>query len=226
MAPNSTKPKARVIVNTDESMKTFKQFVSSTQMSRVVRGGFPDRQFDVDFWQQQGDEAIFEAAWEMAGLAEEFKSSHVELKPDFKDLLRLLNQHQVMYLIVGGYAVMKYTEPFYTKDMDIWIDPSPENARRTYKALVEFGAPMADLTTQDLTPQHVVFQFGMAPARVDVMTSIDAVTFSEAWSHPVQTHLDDMPISIISLQHLIRNKEVANRDTDKIHLARLRKYGK
>ena len=107
-------------------MKTLNPFVPSTQMSRVVRGGFPDRQFDVDFWQQQGDQPIFEAAWEMAGLAEEFKGTHVELKPDVKELLRLLNGHQVMYLIVGGYAVMKYTEPFYTKDKDIWIDRSPE----------------------------------------------------------------------------------------------------
>ena len=126
-------------------MKTFKRS-DSTTMSRVVRGGFPDRQFDVDFWQAQGDEAIFEAAWEMAGLAEEFKGSNVELKPDFKDLLRLLNHHHVSYLMVGGYAVMKYTEPFYTKDMDIWVAPTPENAERAYAALVEFGAPMADLT--------------------------------------------------------------------------------
>ena len=108
-------------------------------MSRVVRGGFPDRQFDVDFWQQQGDEAIFEAAWEMVGPAEEFQGSNVELKPGFKDLLRLFNQRQVRYLVVGGYAVMKYTEPFYTKAMDIWVEPAEENAKRAYAALVEFG---------------------------------------------------------------------------------------
>jgi len=207
-------------------MKISDQFVASTRMSHVVRGGFPDRQFDVDFWQQQGDQAIFEAAWEMVGLAEEFKGSLVELKPDFKDLLRLLNQHQVTYLIVGGYAVMKYTEPFFTKDMDIWIDPSSENAERTYRALVEFGAPMADLTIHDLTQPKVVFQFGMTPARVDVMTSIDAVTFSEAWKQRVQTELGDIPISIISVQHLIQNKEAVSRDSDKIHVARLWKYGK
>ena len=85
-------------------------------MSRVVRGGFPDREFDVLFWQEQGDEAIFRAAWDMVELAEEFKGSDVdsdvELKADFKELLRLLNQKQVKYLVVGGYAVMKYTEPF------------------------------------------------------------------------------------------------------------------
>jgi hypothetical protein len=147
-------------------MKTPNQSVPSTQMSRVVRGGFPDRQFDVDFWQQQGDQAIFEAAWEMTGLAEEFKGTRVELKPDFKELLR----------------------PFTT-----W-----RNSRLSFSSV----------------------------ARVDVMTSIDAATFGEAWKHRVQTHLGDIPISIISLQHLIQNKEAANRDTNQIHLARLRKYGK
>lgn len=200
--------------------------VTPTSMSRVVRGSFPDRQFDVDFWQQQGDAAIFEAAWEMVETAEAFKAPHVELRPDFKDFLRLLNQHQVKYLIVGDYAVMKYTEPFYTKAMDIWVDTTPENAGRTYEALVEFGAPMADLTIHDLTQQHIVFQFGMAPTRVDVMTSIDAVTFNEAWKHRVQTNLDAIPISIISLEHLKQNKKATNRDTDRIHLGRLEKYGR
>ena len=206
-------------------MNADKQLAAAATMSRVVRGAFPDRQFDVDFWQQQGDEAIFEAAWEMVGLAEEFKCSNLELKPDFKDLLRLFNQHQVQYLIAGGYAVMKYTEPFYTKDMDIWLDSAPENAKRAYAALVEFGAPMADLTVHDLTQPHIVFQFGMAPARVDVMTSIDAVTFPEAWKNRVETHLSGIPISIISLPDLIRNKEAASRDTDRLHLKHLREHG-
>jgi len=171
-------------------------------MSRVVRGAFPDREFDVAFWQQQGNEAIFGAAWEMVVLAEEFKGSHVEL-----------NQNDVKYLIVGSYAVMKYTEPFYTKDMDIWIDASPENAQRTYRALTLFGAPLAD-------------QFGIAPVRVDVMTSIDAVAFDTAWQQRVQTLLSGIPISIISLPDLIRNKEAAGRDSDRLHLKRLRQYGK
>ena len=206
-------------------MSTLKHFAAAAPMSRVVRGGFPDRQFDVDFWQQQGGEAIFEAAWEMVGLAEEFRGSNVELKPDFKDLLRLFNQHQVRYLIVGGYAVMKYTEPFCTLDMDIWVESVAENAKRAYATLVEFGAPMADLTVHDLTQPRIVFQFGMAPTRVDVMTTIDAVTFPEAWKNRVETHLSGIPISIISLQDLIRNKEAASRDTDRLHLERLRKCG-
>lgn len=199
---------------------------TSVSMSRVVRGGFPDRQFDVDFWQAQGDEAIFEAAWEMAGFTAAFRGSSVELKSDFRDLLRLLNRYHVTYLLVGGYAVMKYTEPFYTKDMDIWVEPTPENAKRTYAALVDFGAPMADLTEQDLTQPHNVFQFGMPPFRVDVMTTIDAVAFADAWKNRVETQLGDTPLFLISLQDLIRNKEAASRDTDLVHLNRLRKYGK
>jgi len=206
-------------------MKTSKGPVDSTRMSRVVRGGFPDRQFDVDCWQLQGDRAIFSAAWEMVEFAEAFKGTHVQLRPDYKDFLRLLNKNEVEYLIVGGYAVMKYTEPFYTKDMDIWIDATPDNARRTYQALIEFGAPLSDLTEHDLTQQQIVFQFGMAPARVDVMTSIDGVDFSDAWKQRVRTELDDIPISVISLKHLKQNKQTSNRDSDRMHLARLAKYG-
>ncbi len=119
---------------------------------------------------------------------------------------------------------MKYTEPFYTKDIDLWIEASVENAQRTFSALAEFDAPMADLTVRDLTQPHIVFQFGMVPARVDVITTIDGVAFAEAWKNRVETHLDDIAISIISLQDLIRNKEAVNQDTDRIHLARLRKY--
>ena len=105
------------------------------------------------------------------------------------------------------------------------VEPEAENAKRAYRALMEFGAPMADLTADDLTQPHVVFQFGMAPARVDVMTTIDAVTFPEAWKNRVETHLSGIPISIISLQDLIRNKEAASRDSDRLHLKRLREYG-
>src|SRR5205814_140784 len=101
-----------------------------------------------------------------------------------------------------------------------------ENAKRAYAALVEFGAPMADLTVNDLTQPNNVFQFGMPPVGVDVMTSIDAVTFPEAWKSRVETTLSGVPISVISLQDLIRNKEAASPDTDRIHLSRLRKYGK
>ena len=114
----------------------------------------------------------------MAEMPGEEKGGSVELRADFKDFLQSLNKHQASYLVVGGYAVMKYTEPFYTKDLDVFVESTPENARRVYVALLEFGTPLADLTIGDLTQPNTVFQFGIPPVRVDVMTSIDAVTFA------------------------------------------------
>jgi len=101
-----------------------------------VEGSFPDRSFDIAFWQEQGDEAIFAAAWEMVELAE--KISH-DRKPTL--LLQLLNEFEVEYLIVGGFAVMKYGEPRYTKDLDVWVHNSPQNSLRVVGALKKFGAP-------------------------------------------------------------------------------------
>ena len=86
--------------------------------TRLVGGEFPDRLFDVEFWQEQGDEAIFAAAWELVELAEE--TSHGG-KPTLQKTLQFLNEFQVEYLIVGGFAVMKYGEPRYTKDLDVWV---------------------------------------------------------------------------------------------------------
>jgi hypothetical protein len=195
-------------------------------MSRVVRGGYPDRAFDVEFWQAQGDSAIFDAARELVAFAAEFRGSDVELKADFKDLLRLLNQQQVRFLIVGGYAVMKYTEPFYTKDLDIWIEASSTNAERTYAALARFGAPLGDLSVEDLIEPETVFQIGMPPARIDILTSIENVEFQEAWERRVQMQWGDVPVSVVSLEHLIQNKEATGREMDKLQAERLRKYGR
>ena len=195
-------------------------------MSRVVRGGFPDRQFDVDFWQAQGDEPIFEAAFDMLQISDEFKGVIVEQKPRLKEFLRQLNKHHVKFLVVGDLAIIKYTEPFHMSHLEIWVEGTPENAERTYSALVDFGAPMADLTVSEFTQPNTVYQFGVVPIRVDVMTTIDAVTFHEAWADRVETHLGDIALSIISLAHLKKNKEASIRDTDKIHLDRLEKYAK
>ena len=86
------------------------------------------------------------------------------------------------FLIVGAHAVMFHTVPRYTKDLDIWVRPAPENAERVYRALVRFGAPMANLTVHDLGVPGTLFQIGIAPNRVDVLTSIDGVGFEEAWN--------------------------------------------
>src|SRR2546429_6505744 len=82
---------------------------------------------------------------------------------DFKELLKNFNERQVKYLIVGAYAVMKYTEPRYTKDLDLWIEPTPENAEQVFAALSQFGAPLNEVSMQDFTNRDLIFQIGIQP---------------------------------------------------------------
>lgn len=130
--------------------------------TRVVRGGFPDRSFDINFWQEQGHEAIFRAAWEMVIMAEEFKNGR---EPRLQRLLRIFNEKKAEYLIVGGYAVMKYTEPRFTKDLDVWIRNSAENSAKVYEALAEFGAPLQrdGLAPEDFMGEDMTYQIGVPP---------------------------------------------------------------
>ena len=88
------------------------------------------------------------------------------LPEDYKDILAVFAKHRVRYLVIGGYAVVYYTEPRYTKDFDLWIDRSPENARRVYQALVEYGAPVSKITPDDFSGGYGVFQIGVAPVRI------------------------------------------------------------
>jgi hypothetical protein len=91
------------------------------------------------------------------------------------------NDAGVRHLIVGGYAVMVHTEPYYTKDLDIWVDPSPLNAELVFSALRLFGAPLLNIEVKDFTEPDVFYQIGIAPVRVDVMTSVSGLDFPHAW---------------------------------------------
>lgn len=95
-----------------------------------------------DFWQQQGDRAIFDAAWEMVQFAGEFKVTDAQPRPDFRDLLRSMNRCGVRYLIVGDYAVMKHTEPFFTTDIGIWIEPPPATPGTPTRLLLSSVRPL------------------------------------------------------------------------------------
>jgi len=92
--------------------------------------------------------------------------------PDYKELLHTFNEQGVRYLIVGGYAVMKYTEPRYTKDLDVWVGNSPGNAKRVFAALVKFGSPLGrdEITPTTFRKPNVVYQIGVAPVRIDICT--------------------------------------------------------
>jgi len=141
---------------------------------------------------------------------------------DFRELLNLFKKHKIRHLIVGGYAVMKYSEPRFTKDIDIWIATDPENANSVYLALKEFGAPLADLTADDFTHQDYFYQIGRPPLRVDIMMSIPGVEFEDAWKNRELVELDDLKIPFISRSDLIQAKEASGRPQDKIDIDKLK----
>ena len=107
--------------------------------------------------------------------------------PDYKELLQLLNEFEVEYLIVGGFAVMKYGEPRYTKDLDLWIHNSLQNSIRVIGALKKFGAPLDNdgITPETFSEKQVVYQIGIAPVRIDILTAITGVEFADAWKNKV-----------------------------------------
>jgi hypothetical protein len=142
---------------------------------------------------------------------------------DFKDLLSAFNAHNVRYLIVGGYAYARYTEPRATKDLDLFIKPDPDNAIAAYNALVDFGANLADVTVDDFSRPSTIFQIGVAPLRVDVLCNIDGVTFDQAWETSESALVDDhVLVRYISSDSLIANKLAAGRPQDLIDVEKLR----
>jgi len=136
--------------------------------------------------------------------------------PHYRELLQLLNQFEVEYLIVGGYAVMKYGEPRYTKDLDVWVHNSAPNSIRVVQALKKFGAPLDHdgIDAETFAGKQVVYQIGVAPVRVDILTDITAVEFSDAWKKKVASSFFGVPVHFISLDDLLTNKRALGRDGD------------
>ena len=136
------------------------------------------------------------------------------LNPDFRDMLSALCDESVEFLLVGAYALAAYGLPRATGDMDIWIRCSDENAERVLRALQRFGAPLFDLTADDLQAAGTVFQIGLAPRRIDILTSIDGVLFDDAWSHRKVIELEGLTVPAIGRAHLIQNKKATGRPKD------------
>jgi len=143
--------------------------------------------------------------------------------PDFKELLKIFEKYKIRYLVVGGYAVMKYSEPRFTKDLEIFITTDQDNANNVYTALKEFGAPLEDLTSEDFAHKGYFYQMGRPPLRVDIMMSIPGIDFDEAWENREVVELDDLTIYFISRSDLIRAKEASARPQDMIDIDKLKK---
>ena len=144
------------------------------------------------------------------------------MNSDFKDLLAILLKHKVEFLIVGGYAAIEYAEPRFTKDLDIWVGHDLQNAKHIIAALKDFGAPLFGATEADFATPGNVLQLGMPPVRIDILTSIDGVEFIDAWLQRVEVDFEGVKVYIISLEHLIKNKESTSRPRDKEEAALLR----
>ena len=138
--------------------------------------------------------------------------------PDFDDLLSAFCAAEVRFLVVGAHAVIHYTVPRYTKDLDLWIDPTPENAKRAYSALVRFGAPLEGIAAEDLSTPGVVLQIGVEPNRVDLMTEITGLVFAEAWQRRVLATYGGSSIGLLSLEDLVTSKRAAGRPQDRLDL--------
>jgi len=145
---------------------------------------------------------------------------------DFKDLLRLLNANAVEYLLIGGHAFGVHAEPRTTKDLDIFIRSDPKNALAVFRALAQFGAPLAGMTEEDFV-DGTTFQLGQPPDRIDILQRIDGVTFDEAWQNRVEGTIDgEIPAHVISRDDLIRNKLASGRERDLLDVTTLRKVAK
>ncbi len=139
---------------------------------------------------------------------------NMAISSDFKDLLRLFNDFQVKYLVVGGYAVIKYTEPRYTKDLGLWVKADAENAEAVYKSLLAFGAPLEDLSADDFAHEGYFYQMGIAPVRVDILMSVTGLDFDSAWSRRVVVDFDGIETWFISRTDLIATKRALGRVQD------------
>jgi hypothetical protein len=147
------------------------------------------------------------------------------VNPDFRDLLSTFNAHGVDYLVVGAHALAAHGHVRATNDLDVWVRPSSTNAPKVIEALRAFGAPLLDLAEKDLAQPGVIFQIGVPPVRVDVITVVDGVAFDEAWSERMSTAYAGVPTSVLSLRHLILNKEASGRPQDLADLDWLRTRG-
>jgi predicted nucleotidyltransferase len=135
---------------------------------------------------------------------------------DFTDLLKIFNDNNVRYLVIGGYAVIQYAEPRYTKDLDLWISTDTTNATSVYKALREFGAPLANLTADDFAEEGYFYQMGVPPVRVDILMGIPGVAFEAAWQKRVEVDFDGLMVAFIAKEDLIAAKLASGRPQDLI----------
>jgi len=143
------------------------------------------------------------------------------LNQDFKEFIQSLNDNRVYYLVVGGYAVALHGHPRYTKDMDIWIERSPENAANMVKALEQFGFSSLGLKEADFLVPDQIIQLGYPPNRIDLLTTLPGVDFASCYPSRVEVEVDEVLVNFIDLENLKKNKKASGRHQDLADLENL-----
>ena len=147
----------------------------------------------------------------------------MRVEKDFKEFIALLNKNNVRYLIIGGFAYSYYAEPRFTKDIDILIEPSPGNAEKTLAAIKEFGFDDIGLSSDDFLVPDQVIQLGIAPLRIDLLTSTKGIDFAAAWENRITGRYGKINAFFISKADLIKNKRASGRKQDLADIEKLKK---
>lgn len=145
------------------------------------------------------------------------------LNEDYKEMLQILLNNEVKFLIVGAYAMGAQGYPRATGDFDIWVESSSENSKKVYKSLADFGVPLEEISPDTFTEKGILFQIGIAPRRIDILTFIDGVEFDVAYSNKEEIAIGDIEIPFLSRKHLIKNKESTGREKDVLDAKYLKK---
>lgn len=143
------------------------------------------------------------------------------MNQDFVEMLSGLSAVKADFIIVGAHALAAHGLPRATGGLDIWIRPSPENAERVWQGLNTFGAPLSELSITDLSTPGIVFQIGLAPCRIDILTEIDGVNFDEAWANRIYVKVFGIDVPVIGVDELLKNKKAVGRPQDMADAARL-----
>ena len=133
---------------------------------------------------------------------------------DLVDLLRAFNDHSVRYLVVGAYALGVHGRPRATGDLDVWVDATPANASLVVAALRQYGAPLDEVREADFARPGIVFQMGLPPLRIDVLTQLSAITFAEAWPDRIRADFGSVAVDVIGRDAFIKNKRATGRTRD------------
>ncbi|MBM3325775.1 MAG: hypothetical protein FJY65_02165 [Calditrichaeota bacterium] len=136
------------------------------------------------------------------------------LNEDYRDILLALSAEKVKFLLVGAHAIAHYGFPRSTMDIDIWVQPTADNAQAVMRALARFGASLQGLTLEDLQHDRTVFQIGVAPVRIDIMTGVSGLEFEEVFARSITSMLDGIEVRLPSIEDLICNKKASGRPKD------------